>query len=1061
MKSKILGAAGLVFGSGAAALIYQTAWLREFRLVFGSSTAASAAVLAIFMGGLGLGSVVLGRRVESQARPLLFYAKLELLIAASAALTPALIWLIRGAYLSAGGTLTLGIWFGTIVRLLLAAIALLTPTFLMGGTLPALARFAVSAEDESRRGLAVLYGVNTLGAVTGAMLGTFVLFECFGNHRTLWLACALNAIVAGLAFWAARSEPAVTPAKVKQRQAEARPAVSQGVVLWSAALSGFLFLLMEIVWFRLLSPILGGTTFTMGLILAVALLGIGAGGTVYGFAARKRTPTLGGLAATCAIQALCLAIPFALGDRLALASMLLQPLGTLGFYARVAGWTALCGIAIFPAAFVAGIQFPLLLGLLGKGQREIGAQTGAAYAWNTGGAIAGSLAGGFLLVPLLSATGVWRLVVCGLSVWALGAAVESGRATRSWLRAVFPIATSAVAVCLLFASLGPTAAWRHGQFGVSTHKNYDMSSNQVTELLNSQRRDVLWEADGVEATIGVSKDDSLAFIINGKPDGNIRGDAGTQVMAGVLGGLFHPHPTRVAVVGLGTGSSAGWLAAIPSVERVDVMELEPLVAKFTAQCALANQNIMQNPKLHLMIGDARETLLTLREPYDIIVSEPSNPYRVGVANLFTREYYEAARARLRPGGLFVQWLQTYRVDYQTVSMFYATFQSVFPHVETWQTQGGDLLLIGSQETAVYDVAALRERIKQPPFHEAFTLVWRTNDLEGVFSHYLSNSDFPNAILAQRRIPLNTDDRPLLEFAFARNLTDHGAFNFTSLRRTASLSDTERPRTTSGELDWNKVETNRLEMFLAFDQDIFTGADDDPAAQKLGAALQSYSSGLLADAFNSWSQLNREPRTIPELFLVAECLAEKGDASAVPYVDRLRELQMPETEAVAARYLWRAGQAEKAVAMLEAAFAKFRTNPWPTNPVSKRAITLAVEIANTSDDAAIGARLYQALERPFAVYNVDEFRRDGLLSVAVMLDRAGHANYCVAEIEKAEPFVPWNVDFLRLRETVYATAHHPLASAASRDVESFLAGEDGLVRKEPPPAQPKHVASLAE
>ena len=171
MKSKILQSAGLIFGSGLAALLYQTTWLREFRLIFGNSTAASAAVLGIFMGGLGLGSALLGKRAESTRRPLAYYAKLELLIAISAALTPLLIWLIRAAYIASGGTFAMGAFAGTVVRLLLASIVLAVPTVLMGGTLPAMARFAVSDEDGSRRGLALLYGMNTLGAVAGACWG--------------------------------------------------------------------------------------------------------------------------------------------------------------------------------------------------------------------------------------------------------------------------------------------------------------------------------------------------------------------------------------------------------------------------------------------------------------------------------------------------------------------------------------------------------------------------------------------------------------------------------------------------------------------------------------------------------------------------------------------------------------------------------------------------------------------------------------------------------------------------------------------------------------------------
>ena len=589
-----------------------------------------------------------------------------------------------------------------------------------------------------------------------------------------------------------------------------------------------------------------------------------------------------------------------------------------------------------------------------------------------------------------------------------------------------------------------------------------MTPNQAKELLHSQRRDLLWEADGVEASIGVSKDDALSFIINGKCDGNIKGDAGTQVMAGLLAGLFHPNPIRTAVVGLGTGSTAGWLAAIPSVERVDVMELEPLVAKFTAQCALANQNIMQNPKLHLMIGDARETLLTLRDPYDIIVSEPSNPYRVGIANLYTREYYEAARARLRPGGLFVQWLQTYNVDYRTVSIFYATFHSVFPHVETWQSQSGDLLLIGSQEPMVYDVTALRGRLKQSPFHEAVAQVWRTDDLEGVFSHYVGNDGFPKVMLADHDIPLNTDDRPILEFAFARNLTANGQFDIHNLRRAASRSQTQLPHTKAGELDWTKVETSRMEMSLVSDQDVIELRMNEPEAQKLYAAFHSYADGHLAEAWDSWSELHREPRTMLELLMVAECSAEKADEAALKYVEKMRDRQMPEAEAVKTRYLWRNGQTEEAVKTLATTFVKFRTNPWPSEAVAQRTLNMATDIANENDDPIIAARLYQALEQPFAVYNAEALRCDALLRIALVLDRAGHANYCIAEVERAEPFIPWNFEFLRVRETVYTAAHHPLADVARKDVETFLQAEGGLARKAPPaPVPSKRVAALAE
>ena len=271
-------------------------------------------------------------------------------------------------------------------------------------------------------------------------------------------------------------------------------------------------------------------------------------------------------------------------------------------------------------------------------------------------------------------------------------------------------------------------------------KHYSSTPNEVRDLLHHLRRDILWQADGVESSIGISKTGSLAFIVNGKCDGNVISDAGTQVMCGLLGALTHPNPQQAAVVGLGTGSTAGWLAALPSIQQVDVMELEPVIARFAAQCAPVNHNALSNPKLNLIFGDGRELLQTNRKKYDLIVSEPSNPYRAGVASLFTRDYYETLAGKLNRGGLFAQWLQAYDVDLRTIRIFYATFGSVFPHIETWQTQNGDLLLIGSKEPIVYDTASMRKRLASEPFLTALPNVWRTTGLEGVFAHYVGNTN---------------------------------------------------------------------------------------------------------------------------------------------------------------------------------------------------------------------------------------------------------------------------------------------------------------------------------
>ena len=292
-----------LFGSGFCALIYQTTWLREFRLIFGASTAASAAVLGVFMAGLGFGGIILGRRSETKERPLAFYAKLELLIALSAALSPLLILAARQFYVALGGTMAMGMAIGTVTRLVLAALILGPPTFLMGGTLPAAARAVVVPDDISRRTVGVLYGVNTLGAVSGALLGTFYLFENFGNHLTLWWATAVNFIVALSAFRFSKSVPESKPREELEDEGSGAP-VNQLFVFIAAGLVGFAFFLMEIVWYRMLGPLLGGSTFSFGLILSAALFGIGLGGITYAFFDLKRSASLHLFALTCAFEVL-------------------------------------------------------------------------------------------------------------------------------------------------------------------------------------------------------------------------------------------------------------------------------------------------------------------------------------------------------------------------------------------------------------------------------------------------------------------------------------------------------------------------------------------------------------------------------------------------------------------------------------------------------------------------------------------------------------------------------------------------------------------------------------
>jgi len=1040
MKSKVTLGAGLVFGSGLCALLYQTTWLREFRLIFGSSTAASAAVLGIFMGGLGFGSALLGRRAEMARRPLAFYAGLEFLIAISAALTPALVSLIRAVYIACGGTLAMGTFLSTCVRLLLTAVVLAAPTLLMGGTLPAMARFAVSDRDDSRRGLALLYGMNTLGAVVGASAGTFYLLERFGNHATLFLACALNVTVAGLAWLAApAAETRTEIAPPDTAEETSKASVPASLVLGAAALTGFVFLLMELVWYRMLSPILGGTAFTFGLILAVALLGIGSGGVVYSLFVSTRRPTLNAFACTCALEALFLAIPYALGDQIALSAMLLKPLATLGFGGRIIGWLAICGLIVFPPAFFAGIQFPILLGLLGRGRKDVGSQTGTAYAWNTAGAIAGSLAGGFGFIPFFTATGTWKLVIGMLVLCAFLAALASQRNTEKPFTAVPSVLINVCAIFILVFAEGPSVAWRHGQ--LDRMKKYTATPNEARDLLHTLRRDILWQADGIESSIGISKSTGLAFVVNGKCDGNSKFDAGTQVMSGLLAALVHPHPQKAAVIGLGTGSTAGWLAAVPSIERVDVIELEPVITKFAAQCAPVNHNALANPKLNLIYGDGRELLLTTHEKYDIVVSEPSNPYRAGVASLFTREYYESVASNLNNGGLFAQWLQGYDVDLRTARIFYATLSTVFGHIETWQTETGDLLLICSKNPVRYDIDSMRTRLAAEPFRSATTNVWRTTDLEGVFGHYIGNEKMAGTVMRYPGIPLNTDDRMLLEFAFARSRQSDSGIDFNDLRHNAALALANRP-VTHGTLDWKSVEEQRIAMLVAYNGP--TRRDESMSGEqgKLLQAFNGYLGGNFEYAWTNWKSLGREPRHLGELALVAECLADRGDEAALPYIDQLAQALPTEAEAFRARLLWREKRTNDAMTAVQKCIKSLQIDPWPNPTLLERTLNIATDLVGADNVADSGAEILRLLQKPFAVYNGDYTRMLAILRASTALDHGKPGRNLLQTVEDLEPNIPWTLSFLRMRSSCYATFDPVRAAAAESDLVDYLMAEPG-------------------
>ena len=1031
----------LVLATGGCALAYEVAWLRALRLVFGTTTAATATTFAVFLGGLGAGGLVLGRRADRASDPLRLYAWLELGVCLGALASAPLIAAARTTYIALGGAMALGPFAAIALRAGLCGLMLGAPTFLMGGTLPAAVRALEHAADRSRRTVGLLYGVNTLGGALGAMCATFVSLETWGTALTLLGAGVLNLAVAGAAFALSHPQPrraaratlreTARPSRDTADPTPSAPSAPVWLVLVAAGAVGAAFVLMEIVWYRMLAPILGGSTYTIGMILGLALLGIGAGGLVYGAGRPDRRPTLLAFTLICLLEAFCIAVPYALGDRVAVFAMTARAWAGPSFAALDITWAAVTALVVVPAALVAGYQFPLLIGLLGAREHAVGRQVGLAYATNTAGAIGGTLASGFGLLPLLTAPGLWRGVVYLL----IGLAAVSAGHTRREDRSLRRLALAGVLAgfgIALSAAQGPTAFWRHTPIGAGRVAPPAAGTNPVRQLLHRARASIRWEAEGSESSIALDRSDADALVVDGKSDGNAVSDAPMQVMGGLIGGLLHPELKRALVVGLGTGSTAGWLAALPSVEHVDVVELEPAVLHVAEVMAPVNQNVLRNPKVRVILGDGREFLLTTAERYDLIFSEPSNPYRSGVASLYTREFYRAVAARLRPGGIFAQWLQAYEIEPATVSAVYATLGSVFPFVETWDAKAaGDLLLTAALEPRVHDTASLSSRLSTDPYRVAMERTWGVSGVDGFYSAYVANAAFA-ADLGRDSQRINTDDRNLLEFEFARSAGQKTRFNVEGMRAIAAGRGQDLPRTT-GTIDWSRV-TELRGLRVLNDGYVPEGpAPADPEARARVLARRAYAEGKFAEAREHWLAQSGGAQGPMDLTILAEIFASRGDAAARSSIEALRAVQPAEAEALEAREHFAAGDKTAATRHLLAAFDMYRRDPWAHREVFTRAMQLAERIA--AEEPAEAPALFEALAEPFAVHALDLARLSTRATIGLQ-DDGGRE--CGAALTPLEPHVPWDGDFLRERADCYGRIGSPLAALARADLDAFRA-----------------------
>jgi spermidine synthase len=705
----------LFFGSGCAALIYEIVWLQLLQLVVGPSAVSLGVLLGTYMGGMCLGSLLLPRFVSATRHPLAVYAAIEVGIGIIGVVVlfavPAL-GKVYAAYVGHG-------FVSILLRGVLGAFCLLPPTLFMGATLPAMARW-VESTPQGVSWMGFFYGGNIAGAVFGCLLAGFYLLRVHDMATATFVAAGLNGIVALIGFVLA----ATTSKEWKPSLPIAGPARTKGgtAIYLAIALSGLTALGSEVVWTRLLSLLLGGTVYTFSIILGVFLFGLGIGSSVGSVLSR-----------TVARPQVALGIcQLLLTGAVAWASIAINrslPYWPISLDLAQSPWFTFqldlmrCFWAIFPATVLWGASFPLALAALVSRGQDPGKLVGKVYAANTMGAILGAVGFSVVFIPRNGTQSCQHWVILFAAV-AAGLAFCSRRPTADRTAEESSSPESAPSSPGLVAKIG----W--GALCAVLMVFFVWSVPPLTwGLVAYGRRNVQSEHEGERLFVGEGMNSSVAvtklhasgarnFHVSGKIEASTEPqDMRLQRMLGHLPALLHPNPKSVLIVGCGAGVTAGSFVVHPGIERIVICELEPLIPKVVARYfSEENYNVVTDQRVQIIYDDARHFILTSREKFDIITSDPIHPWVKGSATLYTQEYFELVKQHLNPGGVVTQWVPLYESTPAVVKSEAATFFTVFPHGTIWSNDEGgrgyDVVFMAQDGPSRIDVNALHDRLNR-------------------------------------------------------------------------------------------------------------------------------------------------------------------------------------------------------------------------------------------------------------------------------------------------------------------------------------------------------------
>lgn len=771
------------FLSGFCGLVYQIVWVRLIGHVFGNSVFATSTVLGAFMGGLALGSFWGGRVADRREDRVRLYGILEIGIGVYCIVLPYILSaatpLYAAVYQAAEGT---SFWLH-LLRAVVCTSILILPTLSMGATLPLLLRHFVGEFEGLGRTVGLVYAINTFGGVAGCVLTGFFLIPELGINLSVWIAAATNIGIGLLSIFylethrggLGESDSSSQKSQVEEpSEGERRfTSLESKAALVAFGISGFVAMVYEVALARSFSLILGSSTYAFSLMLTAFIFGIGLGSIILTrWVRHDKDLILGSAAAQFGIGLSGVLMVVLIGElpnwMVKVLSAHRESFGRL----QLVQFVYLFAIMIIPTSLM-GLMFPLTTTIWTRRSESLGRSSGEAYFSNTVGAILGSLAGGFLFLPLLGiqnsilAAGFINFIACAVLIL-------SHRKFKTVPK--LSLCLGAMTLGLILTFMVPRWDMQRLNSGLYMYTVRSLqpgeTPQEVLEREIKAQGEILWSRDGTACTVTVKQEltGGILLMVNGKIDASTGLDIETQKMAGHVPMMLHPDPEQVLVIGLGSGMTLGSVLQ-HDPERADLLEIsQDVVDAARIYFGKFNNHSVVDPRTKVIIGDGRNHVFLTNKKYDVISSEPSNPWIAGIGNLFTVEFWGKCSELLNDDGIMCQWFQSYQVTPQTFQLVLRTFREVYPESHVWCINAIDFLIVGSKKKLSMDYMEIQKRMETAGIKADLSLIHVTT-VADFLSFYVTG---PEGIRKFSRsgnpeLPLHTDDNARLEFDMPKQL----------------------------------------------------------------------------------------------------------------------------------------------------------------------------------------------------------------------------------------------------------------------------------------------------